>query len=127
MGQFKALPVTFKAIKMVTRHDPVLSKVVDYVLKGWPKQPSVEVRPYFRCKEEYTIENGCLLWGTRVVIPKLLQELLLQLLHENHLGITRMKAFVQGNFSWTGLDQAIEDLCKSYEACQASKPYPPAA
>ena len=113
MGQFQALPVTFQSIKTATRRDPILSKVISYVLKGWPKQPSEEVRPHFRRKEEYTIENGCLLWGTRVVIPKSLQELLLQSLHENHPGITRMKAVARSYFWWTGLDQAIEELGKS--------------
>ena len=87
MGQFQALPVTFKEIKIATRRDPILSKMTSYVLEGWPKQPSEEFRAHFRHKEEYSIENGCLLLGTRAVIPKSLQPLLLQSLHENHLGI----------------------------------------
>ena len=57
LGQFQALPVTFTEIQTATRRDPILSKVTSYVLKGWPNQPSEEVRPYFRSKEEYTIEN----------------------------------------------------------------------
>ena len=127
MGQFQALPVTFKEIRTASRRDPILSKVTSYVLKGWPNQSSEEVRPHFRRKEEYTIENGCLLWGTRVVIPKSLQGLLLQSLHENHPGITRMKAIARSYFWWTGLDQAIEELGKSCEACQSDQPNPPAA
>ena len=47
MGQFQALPVMFKEIKTATRLDPILSKVTSYVLEGWPKQPSEEVRPHF--------------------------------------------------------------------------------
>ena len=61
MGQFQALPVTFKEIKAATRRDPILRKVISYVLEGWPKQPPEEVRPHFRRKEEYSIENRCLL------------------------------------------------------------------
>ena len=127
IGQLQALPVTFKEIQTATRRDPILSKVTSYVLKGWPNQPPEEIRPYFRRKEEYTIENGCLLWGTRVVIPKSLQEVLLRSLHENHSRITRMKSLAQSYFWWTGLDQAIEELGKSCEACQADQPNPPAA
>ena len=127
IGQFQALPVTFKEIRTATRRDSILSKVVNYVLKGWPKQSSEELRHHFRRKEEYTMENGCLLWGARVVIPKSLQGLLLQSLHENHPGITRMKAIARSYFWWTGLDQAIEEVGKSCEACQANQPNPPAA
>ena len=104
MGQFQALPVTFKEIRTATGHDPVLSKVVDYVLKGLPNQSSEELRHHLRRKNEYTMKNGCLLSGTRVVIPKSLQGLLLQSLHENHPGITRMKAIAQSYFWGTSLD-----------------------
>ncbi len=127
IGQFQALPVTFKEIKTATRRDPTLSKVISYVLNGWPNQPTEDMRPFFRRKEEYTTENGCLLWGTRVVIPKSLQDRLLRSLHENHPGTTRMKALARSYFWWAGLDKDIEDLGKSCEACQADQPNPPVA
>ena len=95
MCQFQALPVTFKEIRTATSRDPILSKLVNYVWRGWPNQSFEELQHHLRCNEEYTIENGCFLWGTRVVVPKSLQKWLLQSLHENHPGITHMKAIAR--------------------------------
>lgn len=48
------------------------------------------------------------MWGTRVIIPENLQSRVLESLHENHSGITRMKSMARGYFWWSGLDQKIE-------------------
>ena len=127
VGQVQALPVTFQDIKNATRRDPVLSKVIDYVRKGWPKQTPEIVQPYASRQTEFTIENGCLLWGMRVVIPKSLQDSLLRSLHETHPGITRMKALARSYFWWTGLDKDVENLGKSCTSCQAMRSNPAAA
>ena len=81
----------------------LLSKVIDYVKRGWTKEVPQDVQPYVQYQNELSVENGCLLWGTRVVIPKSLQGILLQSLHVNHPGITRKKALAQsyfGGFVW---------------------------
>ena len=74
LAQIQALPVTCNQIQTATRCDPILSKIVDYVRRGWPKQVPDNIRPYQSKKEEITIESGCLLWGIRVIIPKRLQD-----------------------------------------------------
>ena len=63
----------------------------------------------------------------RVVIPKSFQDTLLKSLHDNHPGITRMKAVAHSYFWWIGLDKDIKNLGKSCESCQAVKWNPTAA
>ena len=41
-------------------------------------------------REEFTVEDGCLLRGTRVVIPSKYQQEVLSELHLNHPGMVRM-------------------------------------
>ena len=124
----QALPVTLQDIKGATRRDPILSKkVIDYILKGWPKQTPEIVQLYASHQTQLTIENGCLLWGTRVIILKPLQDLLLRSLHETHPGTTHMEAFARSYFWWTGLYKDVENLGKSCVACQAMKSNPTAA
>ena len=53
------------------------------------------IRPYQSKQEEITIESGCLLLSIRVIIPKRLQDRILQTLHQNHPGVTRMKAIAR--------------------------------
>ena len=60
VGQVQALPVTFQYIKSAIRQDHVMSKEIDYVLKGWPtKVPKID-QPYASHQAKPTIENGCL-------------------------------------------------------------------
>ena len=52
---------------------------------------------------------------------------MLQSLHENHPGISRMKSIARSYVWWYGLDKAIEQLAHSCLPCQAVKNVPAAA
>ena len=47
---------------------------------------------YYKKRSELSIENGMLLWRLRVVIPAVLKDIILQVLHHEHPGMLRMKA-----------------------------------
>ena len=38
LTQIQALPVTYNQVQAATRRDPILSKIVNYVRRRWPKQ-----------------------------------------------------------------------------------------
>ena len=64
-------PVSAKDIKRETDRDPQLSQVRDLVLQGWRNfVASEEMRPYERMSTELSVQDGCLLWGSRVVVPQ---------------------------------------------------------
>ena len=63
-------PVDATQVKLWTTRDPVLSQVLQFVLHGWPMAVDEEaLKPYFARREELSVHAGCLLWGSRVVIP----------------------------------------------------------
>ncbi|XP_060089296.1 uncharacterized protein K02A2.6-like, partial [Heteronotia binoei] len=70
---------------------------------------------------------GCLLWGSRVVVPPQLQKRVLESLHETHPGIVRMKALARSYVWWPGMDGEIEDWVRRCQTCQATRPEPPSA
>ena len=113
LGQVQALPVTFQEIQQATRRDTSLSKVLQYVQQGWPKQVSKDLQTFLDKQTELSTENDCLLWGIRVIVPESLQRRVLDSLHTNHSGITRMKAIARSHFWWKGLDGDIEAMGKS--------------
>ena len=125
--QLAALPLTSEAIKKATRTDIVLSKVLQYTKHGWPEQVAEAMQPYATRKSEITVEDECLLWGIRVIIPKRLQPEVLRELHRDHPGISKMKALDRCHLWWPHLDKEIEDIAKSCQSCQAVKQGPPAA
>ena len=68
-GQIESLPVTAVQIATATRTDPLLSLVLSYVKKGWPETVSQDLKPYFHRRQELTVQNDCVMWGIRVVVP----------------------------------------------------------
>ena len=84
--------ITAELIAKCTVKDPVLSKAVRFIMHGWPS--AIEdplLVPFSSSKLELTVEQGCILWGNRVIIPKELREAVMQELHDTHPGMTCMK------------------------------------
>ena len=127
ISQLESLPVTVKQLQAATRTDNILSKVLRFTRGGWPKKFDASLRPYWLHRQEFTVEQDCVLWGVRTVIPGKLQQKLLEELHRDHPGISRMKAVARGYLWWPGLDKSIQDLVKSCQSCQAVKHAPAVA
>ena len=73
-----------------------LAKVRKFVLQGWPEgEVNEQMSPYAQRKDELSVEDGCVLWGTRVVVPPQLQAKVIDEIHEGHPGIGQMKSFAR--------------------------------
>ena len=117
-------PVTAREISKWTATDPLLSKVVTYLDCGWPMSVDGDLKPFFHRKDELSIEKGCVLWGSRVIIPKEGRESLLNELHREHMGSTKMKQLSRSYFWWPGLDNDIEKLSAQCSVCLAHRSSP---
>ena len=60
--------VNARRIKSWTGNDPILSRVHQYVMQGWPMHVEDMLIPYQRRQEELSIHDGCILWGSRVIV-----------------------------------------------------------
>ena len=70
MELLDSTPVSVDEIRTATICDLILSQVIKYVQQSWPNHNSDEVfKSYFTRKHELSFEDGCLLWGNRVVVP----------------------------------------------------------
>ena len=56
-------------------------------MNGWPKERDSDIAPYYTRRDELSAEQGCILWGLRVVIPPALQQQMIHELHHEHVGI----------------------------------------
>ena len=124
LRQIESLPVTSFAIRRATQRDPILNKVKRYTQNGWPENIPQVLRTYHAKVAELTVEEGCLLWGGRVIIPTSLKEDVMAELHKEHMGVSKMKALARSHVWWAGLDKDLEALAKSCSSCAAVKQAP---
>ena len=123
--------ITTTDIKQWTSRDPVLSRVYRYILNGWPENSDefqdITLRDYYRRRNELSVLAGCILWGSRVIIPSQGRAQLLAELHDGHPGMSRMKGLARSYMWWPGMDKNIEHFVSSCDTCQLQQNAPPSA
>ncbi|XP_060126817.1 uncharacterized protein K02A2.6-like [Zootoca vivipara] len=121
-------PIQAQEVAHHSTKDRVISRVLDWVWRGWPSSsPGPEFAGYTNRKHELSAHKGCLLWGSRVVVPQPLRKRVLTALHETHPGVVRMKALARSYVWWPGIDREIEAWVQHCQTCQESRPDPPRA
>ncbi|XP_032069735.1 uncharacterized protein K02A2.6-like [Thamnophis elegans] len=122
------LPISAADITRLSARDQVISRVLDWVRRGWPKdQVDPAFLPFKSRLAELSVQRGCLLWGHRVVVPPSLRTTVLQQLHQAHPGIVRMKALGRSYVWWPKLDQDIAAHVADCTRCQSAQALPPKA
>ena len=117
-------PVTADQIRKWTTRDPTLSRVYQFVQSGWPDSDRAlaeEFRPYKARIGELSLQDGCVMWGSRVVIPPQGRKSILDLLHEGHSGESRSKSFARMYVWWPGMDGQITETVQKCHACQSQR------
>ena len=121
---FDASPVNVSQLRMWTSRDPILSAVYKCVRDGgWESLGDLgpDIQPYKSRVGELSIQGGCVMWGSRVVIPPQGRPRLLKLLHEGHPGESRSKMLARMYMWWPKLDDDIRDIVRACEKCQERK------
>ena len=121
------LPITAKDIAQSTRSDTVLSKVLQSLITG--RNTFIEndmCKPYKEIWNELSVEQDCILRGSRIVIPTSLRDRVLSEIHADHQGIVRSKSIARTFVWWPGIDKSIELYIKRCQNCalQQNNPKP---
>lgn len=102
----------------VLSKDKTLYKVYNYVLQGWPRKVENDIEYYFKLKDSLSTQDDCLFFGDKIVIPEVLLNKILKLLHKDHEGsIMRMKMAARGVLWWKNINKDIERFSKGCEIC----------
>ena len=110
--------MTLEEIRVETAVDPVLVKLQNALRSGnWSDG---DVKPYKKLRDEFSVKNGIVLRGTRIVIPMKLQEKVVNLAHIGHQGIVRTKSLLREKVWFTGIDKMVENHIQRCIPCQAT-------
>ena len=119
--QIKSLLFSADIVKKETEKDTVLSRVLHKIKDGWPnttKSLPKELHPFFHCKLQLTVHNGCILYSHRVIIRFSLQRQILTEIHEGHMGMVRMKSLARKHVWRPKIDEHIEAHNNQCISCQ---------
>ena len=62
--------MTARQIQQWTDKDHLPSKVRTLVMQGWRDGDEEEMKPFNHRNEELSVQEGCVLWGSKVIMPK---------------------------------------------------------
>lgn len=111
--QIHCLPVSFNDIVRETRKDNELRQIYECLVEG----KALQIPGYINKEHEFSLNQGCILKGSRVVVPISLRNNLLATLHEGHIGIVKMKSLARSYIWWPKIDENIELLAKQCRSC----------
>lgn len=110
--------LNFQLVEEHCRRDKLSAELRD-ALKHGKKFDKPQLKPFSAVRDALTVRGDVILHDGRIVIPESLQSRIVDMLHEQHLGIVRMKQLARRYFFWPGLSAEIEQKAKSCEACKS--------
>ena len=93
-------------------------KLLQFIQHGWLSNINESLAPYHRCRDELTLEAGCLVRGFRIVIPAALQQTVLGDFHGVHVGVVGRKGVARSFSWWHGIYKDIKRLAVGCPQCQ---------
>ena len=89
---------------------------------GWPDvEDRHELKLFTEMSHELSFECGCLLQSNRVIVPASLREKVVNLLHDGHPGVVKMKSIARQYVWWPGIDKTLERHVQSCTSCQENR------
>ena len=111
----------------MTAKDPVLQAVMSAIKSScWHKAPPdvslSELSHYEQVKKQLTCTDTVLLKSGHIVVPAMLQERIVDIAHEGHLGIVKTKALLREKVWFPCMDKMVETKVKACLPCQVVTP-----
>ena len=110
--------------KQAQANDPVCSQLIQYCHNDWPLRCKVkgDLLHYWESRGELTFCDGLLLYGSRIVVPKQLQQETLTKINQGHQGIEKFRLRVSTSVWWPGVSRAMEKFVQQCAICRQQTP-----
>ena len=122
--------IRFSSERMVrlrqdTQNDPALNQLKEIIIHGWPEQARelpIDLKSFWSIRDLLSVENGTILKGQQILIPKSMQGDILKQLHTAHLGQEKTKLLARDTVYWMNMNKDIDKLVQGCEICQRHQP-----
>lgn len=114
-----------------TDKDKELQLLKKVIQEGWPnnnKSISEPLKKYIQYKSELTIIDDLIFKGKAIVVPKSLQNEMLEKMHYNHLGFQKCLSVAKQSLFWISMTSDLKQkiincpICLKYAKSQQSEP-----
>jgi len=108
-------------LRAVAESDPDYVELMAAISTGFrtPRnQTALGVRQYWSVREELSVDDGLVLFGRRIVIPRPARRELIKKLHAAHQGIVRTNRRARQTVYWPGITNEITTLLSTCSTCQ---------
>jgi hypothetical protein len=102
------------------KEDPEYQQLIQYVATGFPSKSSLppELQPYFKLQDDLSVDEGLVLYKTRICIPKSQRRDVLKRLHASHQGVERTKRRARQTVFWPGITADIVNTFLFVMSCR---------
>ncbi|XP_055862765.1 uncharacterized protein K02A2.6-like [Biomphalaria glabrata] len=111
-------------VKDAVKVDNEMQMLKQYILNGWPDKHHIvpELKQYWSLADVLTYEDGLLMKGEIIIIPRALRKEVETKLHAAHLGYDAMMRRARDAVFWPGIAARIKEIANACQPCQQSKP-----
>ena len=114
--------------QLAIKDDPLLSALADTIFTGWPddiKDVPKALWPYHGQRDSLTVEDGLILCGEAIIVPRGERKKVLEQIHRGHLGTSKCQYRARQCIYWPGINKDIGWLVEACTICQRHQPQEP--
>ena len=106
-------------IHMKTQEDTILSSLKTTIQHGWPDKGEflLQICQFFNQRDEFTVADGLIFRGERLVIPKELRKSVFSELHVGHTVIDGSLCRAHVIVHWLGITNDVREHTQECETC----------
>ena len=108
-------------VRRDTSLDAVLNQLLETIVASWPEDVNdlpTDIRSFWSFRDQLSVENGLVLKGQQLVIPRTQQPEILRQLHTAHLGKEKTKLLARDTVYWLNINKDIDRLVQTCNVCQ---------
>ncbi|XP_049524062.1 uncharacterized protein K02A2.6-like [Dermacentor silvarum] len=126
----RAIPPTFAVLlddfRAHQAADGECAQLKLYCEQGWPRKENLplSMAQFWAHRAEFSIGDGLLLCGGRLLVPASLRKHVLSLIHDGHLGVNRCRAIARGAVWWPTMGSQIKTMVENCPNCATTRVHP---